>query len=157
MPCQRVFQFGPVCSLLSISFCLSLSLSLGVKLFVKKQPTTSLFFINQILWTRAIERKKSQEYTRCGWLVPSVKITRISWHLSYICSPPPSGTAIVFSSLTNFILLTPVTPEKQSAEKQGKRVALAHLSGSPPGKKQRRDTDTFRGESSCLLYWGRTG
>ncbi|XP_015771899.1 PREDICTED: uncharacterized protein LOC107350190 [Acropora digitifera] len=37
-----------------------------------------------------------------------------------------------------------VSQKRQSAEKQGKRRALAHLSGSPPGKKQRRDTDTFR-------------
>ncbi|XP_067025697.1 uncharacterized protein [Acropora muricata] len=37
-----------------------------------------------------------------------------------------------------------VSPERQSAEKQGKRPALAHLSSSPPGKKQRRDTDTLR-------------
>ncbi|XP_044171262.1 uncharacterized protein LOC114956955 [Acropora millepora] len=35
-----------------------------------------------------------------------------------------------------------ISPEKQSSEKQ--RPALAHLSGSPPGKKQRRDTVTFR-------------
>ncbi|XP_015776057.1 PREDICTED: uncharacterized protein LOC107354137 isoform X4 [Acropora digitifera] len=38
-----------------------------------------------------------------------------------------------------------VSPERQSAEKHGKRPALVHLSGSPPGKKQRRGTDTFRG------------
>ncbi|XP_074610423.1 uncharacterized protein LOC141864545 isoform X2 [Acropora palmata] len=37
-----------------------------------------------------------------------------------------------------------VSPERQSAEKQGKRLALAHISGSPPGKKQGRDTNTFR-------------
>ncbi|XP_044170452.1 LOW QUALITY PROTEIN: uncharacterized protein LOC122947404 [Acropora millepora] len=37
-----------------------------------------------------------------------------------------------------------ISQKRQSAEKQGKRPALAHLSGSPPGKKQRRDTDTFR-------------
>ena len=89
--------------------------------------------------------------------MPSVKITRVSWHLRYIFSPLPYGTAIVFSSLTNFILLAPVSPERQSAEKQGKRLALAHLRGSPPGKKQRRYTDTFRGEASCLVYSDRTG
>ncbi|XP_015764079.1 PREDICTED: uncharacterized protein LOC107343052 isoform X13 [Acropora digitifera] len=37
-----------------------------------------------------------------------------------------------------------ISQKRQSAEKQGKRPALAHLSVSPPGKKQRRDTDTFR-------------
>ena len=83
--------------------------------------------------------------------MPSVKIRRISWHLRYIVSPQPSGSAIVFSSLTNFIL-TPVLPERQSAEKQGKRLALAHLSCSPPGKGKKRDTDTFRGKASCLVY-----
>ena len=82
--------------------------------------------------------------------MPSVKITRISWHLRYVFSPQPSG-AIVFSSLTNFIL-TQVSPERQSAETQGKRPSLARLSASPPGKKQRRDTDTFRGKASCLVY-----
>ena len=78
--------------------------------------------------------------------MPSVKITRISWHLRYIFSSQPSGRAIVFSLLTNFIL-APVSPERQSADKQGKRLALAHLSGSPPGSKQGRDTDTFGGEA----------
>ncbi|XP_044170453.1 uncharacterized protein LOC114951019 [Acropora millepora] len=37
-----------------------------------------------------------------------------------------------------------VSPERQSAEKQGKIPALAQLTGSPPGKKQGRVTDTFR-------------
>ena len=82
--------------------------------------------------------------------MPSGKITRIPLHLRYVFSPQPSGSAIVFSSLTNFIL-TPVSPERQSAEKQGKRLALAHLSGSPPGKKQRADTGTFGGQASCLV------
>ncbi|XP_067017683.1 uncharacterized protein [Acropora muricata] len=42
-----------------------------------------------------------------------------------------------------------ISPARQSAEKQGKRSALAHLSG----KKQRRDTDTFRGfnDNSVVL------
>ena len=62
----------------------------------------------------------------------------------------------MLTSLTNFIFLTPVSPERQSAEKQGKRPSHVHLSGSPPGKKQRRDTDSFRGKASCLVYCGRT-
>ncbi|XP_015764075.1 PREDICTED: uncharacterized protein LOC107343052 isoform X10 [Acropora digitifera] len=36
------------------------------------------------------------------------------------------------------------SPGGQSTEKQGKRPSLAHLSGSPPGKKQRGNRDTFR-------------
>ena len=67
-----------------------------------------------------------------------------------------SSCTIVFSSLTNFIL-TPVSPERQRTEKQGKRPSHVHFSGSPPGKKHRRDTNTFRGNSSCLVYWDRTG
>ena len=38
--------------------------------------------------------------------MPCVKITRISLHLRHIFSPQPSGSAIVFSSLTNFVFLT---------------------------------------------------
>ncbi|XP_015764082.1 PREDICTED: uncharacterized protein LOC107343052 isoform X16 [Acropora digitifera] len=34
--------------------------------------------------------------------------------------------------------------ERQSTEKEGKRPSHVHLSLSPPGKKQRRDIDTFR-------------
>ncbi|XP_015747313.1 PREDICTED: uncharacterized protein LOC107327071 [Acropora digitifera] len=37
-----------------------------------------------------------------------------------------------------------VSPERQSAEKHRKRPLHAHLSASPPDKKQRRDADTFR-------------
>ncbi|XP_015777734.1 PREDICTED: uncharacterized protein LOC107355669 [Acropora digitifera] len=37
-----------------------------------------------------------------------------------------------------------ISPERQFADKQGKRPAFAHHSSSPPGKKQRRDTDTIR-------------
>ncbi|XP_015776067.1 PREDICTED: uncharacterized protein LOC107354137 isoform X14 [Acropora digitifera] len=37
-----------------------------------------------------------------------------------------------------------IIQERQFPEKQGKRPALAHLSGSPPGKRQRHDTDSFR-------------
>jgi len=40
--------------------------------------------------------------------------------------------------------LTPVSPERQSAEKQERRPSHFHLSASPPSKKQRRDTDIFR-------------
>ena len=83
--------------------------------------------------------------------MPSVKIRRISWHLRRMFSPQPSCSAIVLLSLKNFILLTPVSPERQSAEKQGKRPSQVHLSAIPPGKKQRRDTDTFRGKSFSNL------
>ncbi|XP_015747144.1 PREDICTED: uncharacterized protein LOC107326906 [Acropora digitifera] len=37
-----------------------------------------------------------------------------------------------------------ISPERQSAEKHGKRPSHVHLSGSLSGKKQRRDTDIFR-------------
>ncbi|XP_044166708.1 uncharacterized protein LOC122950775 [Acropora millepora] len=37
-----------------------------------------------------------------------------------------------------------ISPERQSAGKQGKRPSHVHLSGSPPGKNRRLFTDTFR-------------
>ena len=84
--------------------------------------------------------------------MPSVKIRRISWHLRYIFSPQPSGSAIMLSSLTSCTVFTPFSPERQPEEKQGKRPSDVHRSGSPPGKKQRHDTDTSRGKASCLVY-----
>ncbi|XP_015747312.1 PREDICTED: uncharacterized protein LOC107327070 [Acropora digitifera] len=51
-----------------------------------------------------------------------------------------------------------VLPEKQSAEKQGKRLSHAHLSASPPGKKRRHDADTFRvfNDNSVVVKFLRT-
>ena len=154
MLCERGSQFGSECSLNSIpSAFLTFPSSVGVK------KTTHNFTVlrNGASWTRAIERRKLQEKMPFSSLVASVKIRRFSWHFRSNFSPQPSGRAIVLSSLINFIFLTPVSPERQFADKQGKRPALAHHSSSPPGKKQRRDTDTIRGKASCLVYWHKTG
>ena len=88
--------------------------------------------------------------------MPSVNVRRISLHLGYTFSPQPSYSAVVLSSLRDFIFLTPDSPEGQSAEKQAKRLSHAHLRASPPGKKQRRDRDTFRGKVSCVVYGDKT-
>ena len=51
----------------------------------------------------AIQGKKLQEQKPCGGHVPTVNVRRISLHLRDIFSPQPSCSAVVLSSLRDFI------------------------------------------------------
>ena len=73
--------------------------------FVKKKKTTHNFTVlsNKAPLILVIQGKKLQEQKPCGGHVPTVSVRRISLHLRVIFSPQPSCSAVVLSSLRDFI------------------------------------------------------